>query len=119
MGRHELVGFRDGLVALGQVNVHLVTIKIGVVRRTISVVESKHLILVQDSSDVTHHRGLVKGRLTVHNQRVTVGQMAVHDLATDLDLVGHAITFFSSHVGQQHLFARVLVFNDVRTWVHI
>ena len=119
MSGHNFIGFCDGLIGLGQMNVHLIAVEVSVICRTVGVVEPQCLFFRQNSSDVGHHRGLVQGWLSIENQHITVGKVTVHNLATDLDLVSNTVSFLPGHVGEQNLFSSFLIFNNIGAWVHI
>lgn len=79
-------------------DVHFITIEVSVVRRTVSIMESQSLLFRQDSGDVSHHRWLVKCRLAVDDQHISVVQVPVHNFAADLDLVSDTVPLVPCHV---------------------
>ena len=65
---------------LGHVHVHLVTVKVCVIRASGRDVETERGIR-QNHHAVRHHRGLVQRRLAVEEHNVSIQQMAVHHIA--------------------------------------
>ena len=66
MRRHKLIGLTSSLVALRQVDIHLVSIKVSIVRAAVSVVHANGLLLWQDLGQMRHHGRLVQGWLAVY-----------------------------------------------------
>lgn len=119
MCRHDLVSFCDCLIRLRQVDIHLVTIEIGVIGWAICVVKPQGLFLWQDSCYMGHHRWLVQSWLSVDNQNIAVGQVTVHNFAAYLNLVGNTVSFLPGHIGKQNLLPSLFVFHNICTRVHI
>ena len=63
-----------GLLTLGNVQVHLITIKVGVVRRRDTEVETESRV-VHEFDAMRHHTHLVQRRLTVKEHIVTIAQV--------------------------------------------
>lgn len=59
-------------------SIHLVTVKIGVVRLAIRVVQTQGLLALQYPGRVRHDTRLVERRLTVQQHYVAVAQVSVH-----------------------------------------
>lgn len=59
-------------------NVHLVTIEIGVVRLAVGVVQSKRFLALQNLGLVRHYTRFVQRRLTVQQEKVSIAQMAMY-----------------------------------------
>lgn len=73
----QILDLRPGLHALGHVQVHLVAVEIGVVRRRAGQVHpeggpGQHL------HPVSHHTHLVQRRLTIENYQVAVADVPLH-----------------------------------------
>jgi len=61
----------------------------------------------------------VEGRLSIDDKHVSICEVAVDNLAADLDLVCNAVSFFLGHVGEEDLLACYFVFNNIGARVHI
>mmetsp|Transcript_26653 Transcript_26653/g.68861 ORF Transcript_26653/g.68861 Transcript_26653/m.68861 type:complete len:274 (-) Transcript_26653:1343-2164(-) len=72
-------GLRPAQGLLGAVEVHLVPVEVRVVGVAVRVVHTDGLVLAEDLRPVGHDPRLVQGRLPVHQQRVPVPQVPVHD----------------------------------------
>lgn len=81
--------------------------------------EAQDLVAREDTSLMAHHRGLVQSWLSVNNQHVSIRQVAMNDLAADLNLVCDSISFLLGHVRQEDLFPRYFILNDVRARMNI
>jgi hypothetical protein len=77
--RH-LERFNPRNLVLGKVHVHLVAVKVCIVRVTVGVVHANGLLPWQNPDAVTHYGRLVEGRLPVHEDHITVGEMPVNFL---------------------------------------
>lgn len=80
---HQVVGLRECLVALRQMQVHLITIEVSIVGVAVCVVHPDSLLLRQHSAPVSHDARLVQRRLSVNQQWIPVGEMPIDYLAPD------------------------------------
>mmetsp|Transcript_24752 Transcript_24752/g.86164 ORF Transcript_24752/g.86164 Transcript_24752/m.86164 type:complete len:1050 (-) Transcript_24752:600-3749(-) len=83
--RRDLVRLRAAQLVLREVHVHLVAVKVGVVRLAVGVVHADGLLRAlhgssQHSCPMRHDRRLVQRRLPVHQHDVTVAQVPPHAL---------------------------------------
>ena len=115
---HQTVCFCDRLVALRQVNVHLIAVKISVVGVAVGVVHSDCLLLWQYATSMSHDTGLVQGGLPIHKQWIVVREVAVYDFSTDIQKLGGAISLFWGHVRKMNNLACLLILDHVGTRVN-
>ena len=99
-------------------DIHLVSIKVSIVRAAISVVHANGLLFWQDFCQVRHHRWLVQGWLTIHEQHVAIAEVSMHYLLADQELVSDAIPVLLRHILKQDLLTTSLIFNHICTRVH-
>ena len=78
--RHDLLDLGTGLLALHQMHVHLVTIEIGVIRRSHRQVEPEGGVW-QDADPVAHHGHLMQRRLTVKDDHVAIHHVPFHNIS--------------------------------------
>lgn len=81
VGMHDVVALSTAELVLGQVQVDLIAVKVGVEGRAVDVVHPDCPLPVQDPGAVRHHARLVQRRLAVREHQVPVLQVAVDDLA--------------------------------------
>src|SRR2546427_11023047 len=74
---HEQTGFRSGFFSLRDMQVHLVTVKVRVVRWAYGWVESEGFVWKNPYS-VSHYRHSVKAGLPVEEHNVAVSEMSLH-----------------------------------------
>ena len=74
---HQNLGFGTSLFGLNHVEVHLVSVKVSVVRGTHCQIEPEG-VAFHDADFVNHHRHAVKRRLSVEDGDVAVDQVAFH-----------------------------------------
>lgn len=94
-------------------NVHLVTVKIGVVGVAVSIVHPDCLLFRQDPAPVGHYAGLVEGRLPVDKQGVVIGQMPIDDLSADVEELGEAIPLLWTHVFEVNLLTGLFILDHI------
>ena len=56
--------------------------------------------------------------LSIDEQHVAVGEVAMNDFFADLKLISQAVSLFLGHILEQELLASYLVFNHVGSRVH-
>ena len=98
MSCHQFISLGNGLVALRQMDVHLITIKIGIVSVAVSIMHPDRLLLGQNSAPMSHDTWLVKSRLSVDKKRVIVGKMSVNNLPSNIQKLSKAISLLCTHV---------------------
>lgn len=76
----DVFKFRDSLIRLRDVHVHLITVKVSVVRRADRQVESEGVVW-KDSNPVAHHTHTMQCGLTVEQYVIAVLKVALHDHA--------------------------------------
>jgi len=87
IGGHEVlvvgvgneIGLSTGDLVLGEMHVHLITIKISIVGVAIGVVHTQRLLAGENTRNVSHHGRLVECGLAVHDHNV-----AILDVTKDL-----------------------------------
>lgn len=67
----DMITFSSGQMGLKEMQIHFITIEIGIVRFTISIMHSNCLFSRKDSSYMTHQRGFVQSRLSVEKEYIT------------------------------------------------
>jgi len=55
--------------------------------------------------------------LSIHQQRISVRQVTIHNLASSLELVGDSIPLLVSHATQKCLNASLFIKNHVSSWM--
>lgn len=118
VGGHQTVRFSYRLVALRQVNVHLVPVKISVVGVAVGVVHSDGLLLWQYAASMSHDTGLVQGGLSIHEQWVVVREVAVHDFSADVQELGGTSSLFWGHMCKMNDLACLFILDHVGTGVN-
>ena len=87
-GTDDLIGYGSKMTQLDfrlrvlrHVQVHFITIKIGIVWFRVTHVHTKCVTLVHNAGDVTHHTHSVQRRLTIKEDGIAVHHMSVHNVA--------------------------------------
>lgn len=75
---HERVGLGSAQLALREVSVHLVSVKVGVVGLAVSVMQAEHFLSGQDASAVGLDRRSVQSGLTVQQQHIPILDVPIH-----------------------------------------
>ena len=110
-------------LALRDMQVHLITVKVGVIRRRHTEVEPEGGV-VHQLHPVHHHAHLVQTRLPVEEHIVAVAQMALHDpaglqsdLAAPVVLEINALARVTDHIASAGVFGRPIAdqFRQVRS----
>ena len=78
--KHERQRLSARLFALHQMNVHLVTVEIGIVGRAAALVEAEGAV-GEDAGAVAHHRNAMERRLAVKKDQIAIDQMALDYIA--------------------------------------
>ncbi len=101
----NVVSLHTRNVILREMQVHFIPIKVSVVSATIGVMHADRALPGQHAGLVRHHRRLVQGGLTIHEQDITSLQMPEHLLDTNALLLGGALLEVVVDAGGEQGFA--------------
>ena len=74
----NVVAFSAGHLALREVHVHLVTVKVCIVRVAVRIVHADRPLTLQHTRTMRHHGRLVQRRLAIHHENIARAQVAQH-----------------------------------------
>ncbi len=93
---HQHARFRSGFLVLQRVHIHLVAVKVGVIRRTDGRVEPERLVRHHDDF-VSHNRHPVQRGLAVEHHNISVDQVTI-DFPAGSHFFGEFFTVFLRHL---------------------
>jgi uncharacterized membrane protein len=83
MSCHEFASLAACLIALAEMQVHLIAIKISVIGITVRIVHADGLLLRKNTGYVGHDGWLMEGWLSVHKQHIPICHVTIDCLAAD------------------------------------
>ena len=99
--------------------VHLITIEIGIVCITVGIMHTNSLFFGQDSCNMSHNTRFVQSWLSVYQKDIPIMHVAINYLSSHSELIGEASSLVNTQCLKMYTFTCFLIFNDIRARMNL